>query len=109
MTAAEKAKWQQVNALSLQTFTHFNDFKAGLSSAGAEAVSMPKQMPVPQVQTVEKIVEVPVPDVQTVEKIVEEPQHATNFDIEAYWEERRMMLRKRRMDEEDEMDEEHQA
>ena len=34
---------------------------------------MPKQMPVPQVQTVEKIVEVPVPDVQTVEKIVEEP------------------------------------
>ena len=65
-------------------------------------------MPVPRVQTVEKIVEVPVPDVQTVEKIVEEPQHATSFDIEAYWEERRMLL-KRRMDEEDEMDEEHQA
>ena len=70
MTAAEKAKWRQIDALSLQTFTRFNDFKAGLSSAGAEAASTPKQMPEPQVETVEKIAEVPVPDVHTVEKIV---------------------------------------
>ena len=65
MTAAEKAKWQQIDALSLQTFTRFNDFKAGLSSAGAEAASTPKQMPEPQVETVEKTAEV--------EKIAEEP------------------------------------
>ena len=73
MTAAEKARWRQIDALSLQTFTRFNDFKAGLNSAGAEAASTPKQMPAPQVETVEKIAEVPVPDVHTVEKIVEEP------------------------------------
>ena len=73
MTAAEKARWRQIGALSLLPRPRFNDFKAGLSSAGAEAASTPKQMPEPQVETVEKIAEVPVPDVHTVEKIVEEP------------------------------------
>ena len=75
MTADEKAKWRgmsadekamrmQINALSLQTVTP-NVFKAGLNSAGAEAASTPKQMPEPQVETVEKTAEV--------EKIAEEP------------------------------------
>ena len=79
MTADEKAKWRTVDALNLQTFTRFNDFKAGLNSAGAEAASTPKQMPAPQVETVEKIAEVPVPDVHTVEKIVEEPVAARMY------------------------------
>ena len=83
MTAAEKARWRQIDALSLQTFTRFNDFKAGLSSAGAEAASTPKQMPEPQVETVEKIAEVPVPDVQTVEKIVEEPARTPDAEADA--------------------------
>ena len=93
MTADEKAKWRgmsadekamrmQINALNLQTVTP-NVFKAGLNSAGAEAASTPKQMPEPQVETVEKIAEVPVPDVQTVEKIVEEPTRTPDAEADA--------------------------